>query len=69
MHDIITHFLLLCHFVWHLPDSCAIAGFLLGYREKKPENRFHRILAWVCFITTLIVLAWAILSGIYILLQ
>lgn len=42
-----------------------ILGFFLGYRERKEENLFHRILAVFCVVLTVIVLGWAIISGIY----
>jgi rhomboid protease GluP len=40
-------------------------GFLLGYQENKKENIFHKLLANVCAILTLLILGWVILSGIY----
>jgi rhomboid protease GluP len=43
----------------------AMLGFLLGYEEKRRERLFHRILAWLCVVATLLVLVWAIGSGIY----
>jgi len=43
----------------------AILGFLLGYEEKRRERRFHRILAGLCVVATLLILLWAIGSGIY----
>ncbi len=42
-----------------------ILGFFLGYREKKEENLFHKILTGFCVVLTVIVLGWAIVSGIY----
>jgi len=41
-------------------------GFLLGYKERKQEKIFHKLLAGVCAILTIIILGWAILAGIYI---
>jgi rhomboid protease GluP len=41
-------------------------GFLLGYRERKKENVLHRLLAGGCAVLTLVILGWAVLSGIYI---
>ena len=41
-------------------------GFLLGYQERKKENVFHKLLAGGCAIITILVLGWAVLSGIYI---
>ena len=40
-------------------------GFLLGYRERKKENLFHKLLAGGCAVLTLLVLGWAVLSGIF----
>ena len=42
-----------------------ILGFFLGYRERKEENLFHKILTGFCVVLTAIVLGWAIISGIY----
>jgi len=41
-------------------------GFLLGYQERKKENIFHKLLAGGCAIITILILGWAVLSGIYI---
>jgi rhomboid protease GluP len=43
----------------------AVLGFLLGYEEKRRERLFHRILAGLCVVATLLTLLWAIGSGIY----
>lgn len=40
-------------------------GFLLGYRERKPENFLDKSLAISCVVVTLLVLGWAITSGFY----
>jgi rhomboid protease GluP len=40
-------------------------GFLLGYQERKRENQFHKILAMVCVVATVAVLAWATISSFY----
>jgi rhomboid protease GluP len=40
-------------------------GFLLGYQERKKENMVHKLLAGGCAVLTIIVLAWAVFSGIY----
>jgi len=42
-----------------------ILGFFLGYQERKEENLFHKILTGFCVVLTVIVLGWAIVSGIY----
>ncbi len=44
-------------------------GFLLGYQERKKENRFHKLLAGSCAVLTLVILGWAVVSGIYYRLQ
>ncbi len=41
-------------------------GFLAGYREKRPENFGHRILAITLVIVTVLVIAWAVVSGVYL---
>ena len=40
-------------------------GFVLGYQERKKENIFHNLLAGGLAVLTLLILGWAILSGIY----
>jgi rhomboid protease GluP len=40
-------------------------GFILGYQERKRENRFHKTLASIFAISTAVVLLFAILSGGY----
>jgi len=43
----------------------AMLGFVLGYEEKRREGLLHRILAGFCVVATLVILLWAIGSGIY----
>ena len=43
----------------------AMLGFVLGYGEKRRERLLHRILAGLCVVATLLILLWAIGSGIY----
>jgi len=43
----------------------AVFGFLLGYQEKGRERLFHKILAGVCVLLTLLILGWAVVSSIY----
>jgi rhomboid protease GluP len=43
----------------------AMLGFLLGYEEKRREGLFHRILAGLFVVATLVILVWATGSGIY----
>ena len=45
-----------------------IFGYLLGYHEKKGEKLFHKTLAGVCLIGTLVVLVWAVCITVYYLL-
>ena len=40
-------------------------GFLLGYREKRRENIFHKLLAGSCAVATLLVLAWAVARALF----
>ena len=42
-----------------------LLGFLLGYKEIKRERLFHKLLAGVCAVLTLLILALAVVSGIY----
>ncbi|MGD8229591.1 MAG: rhomboid family intramembrane serine protease [Desulfobacteraceae bacterium] len=41
-----------------------VLGALLGYHERRREGVFHKILAGACVALTVVILAWAILSGI-----
>jgi rhomboid protease GluP len=41
-------------------------GALLGYREKVRENLFHKVLGVGCIVVTAVVLAWAVISGIFL---
>jgi len=38
----------------------ALAGFLLGYRERNEENFHHRLLGVICVLATLAALIWAV---------
>jgi rhomboid protease GluP len=40
-------------------------GFLLGYQEKKRESLLHKLVAGSLAVITILILAWAVLSGIY----
>jgi len=42
----------------------ALLGYLLGYRERRPENIRHKFLAVGCAIITVLVLAGAALNGL-----
>lgn len=39
------------------------AGMLLGYGERRPESAAHRILAMLCALLTVAVLAWAVIDA------
>lgn len=43
----------------------VILGYLLGYRERKPEQFWHRYLAVGCGLATAAALVWAVSSSIY----
>jgi rhomboid protease GluP len=43
----------------------AVFGYLLGYRERAMESLSHRILGSACAISTILILIWAIITGIY----
>ena len=40
-------------------------GFLLGYREKRRENKLHKLLAGSCALATVVVLAWAVARTLF----
>jgi rhomboid protease GluP len=41
-------------------------GFLLGYQERRKENLSHKLIAGLCMIVTVVVLGYAIASGVYL---
>lgn len=41
-------------------------GFLLGYQDRKKETVIHKLLAGGCAVMTILILGWAVLSGIVI---
>ncbi len=43
----------------------VVLGLLLGYQERRRESLSHKILAGGCVALTVIILAWAVGSGIY----
>ena len=43
----------------------ALAGFLLGYTERRREGSLARTLAAACLVATALALAWAALTGVY----
>jgi rhomboid protease GluP len=44
----------------------ALLGFLLGYRERRPETIVHVVLGWLCVAGTLAALGWGTISGLLI---
>jgi rhomboid protease GluP len=44
----------------------AALGLLLGYSDRKPEKFAHKSAAGMCVILTLLVLAWAVMSTIFL---
>ena len=44
----------------------VIIGFLLGYQERRREDLFHKLLAGGCVVVTVVILGWAVVSGIYL---
>lgn len=45
-----------------------LLSFLIGYEERFKENIYHKFLAGLCVLSTVCVLAWAVLSSLYLLL-
>jgi rhomboid protease GluP len=43
----------------------VVLGVLLGYKERARERIVHRVIAGACIIITILVLAWAVGSGVY----
>ena len=44
----------------------ALLGYLLGYRERRPETLFHKSLAGICAALTVLTLGWAALSALFL---
>ncbi len=42
----------------------VLLGFLLGYREKRPESIGHVLLGWVCVVGTVAALGWGTITGL-----
>jgi rhomboid protease GluP len=45
--------------------SGALLGYFLSYQERRREKPSHKTLAALCLTVTSVVLAWAILTGLY----
>jgi rhomboid protease GluP len=43
----------------------VLVGFLVGYQEKSPEKLIHKTIARLCLVATLLVLGWAVATGLY----
>ena len=43
----------------------AVCGFLLGYHDRKKEKYHHKAIAGVWVAVTLLVLVWAVSTGVY----
>ena len=41
-----------------------LLGLLVGYRERQPTGRYHRLLGGICLSVTAAVLIWATISGL-----
>ena len=42
-----------------------LLGLLLGYHERKRENRLHRLLGGLCISATAAILLWAVFTGMF----
>ena len=43
----------------------GVFGFLLGYQERRKETFFHKAFSGVCVVLTILILLWAIVTGVY----
>ena len=43
----------------------AVLGILLGYEDKKKETYLHKAIAGVCAVVTVLILVWAVSTGVY----
>lgn len=43
--------------------SGALAGFLMGYQERKPQNLLHRAMAGICAFSTAAAVLWGVVSA------
>ncbi len=44
--------------------SGILLGFLMGYKENKPETAWIKLLAYACILITVVILIWAIANSI-----
>ncbi|HSO09004.1 MAG TPA: rhomboid family intramembrane serine protease, partial [Desulfoprunum sp.] len=49
--------------------SGALAGYVLGYRDRSQDRFGHKVLSMACIIGTVIVLIWSIINGLFFLLS
>lgn len=42
-----------------------VLGFALSYNERNKESLFHRMLAGICVISTVLVLGWAVMTALF----
>ncbi len=45
--------------------SGILLGRLVGYQERQPTRRFHRLLAVICLLATAVILCWALIDGLF----
>lgn len=45
----------------------ALAGYVLGYKERSQEKIAHKLLAMACLVSTAIVLFWSVVNGVFFL--
>lgn len=45
--------------------SGALAGYLLGYKERSRLNISHRILSTLCIVCTALALIWSLVNGVF----
>jgi rhomboid protease GluP len=44
----------------------VLAAFILGYNERRAESLTHKLIAGACVFSTLIVLGWAVMTGLFL---
>ncbi|HSO08941.1 MAG TPA: rhomboid family intramembrane serine protease [Desulfoprunum sp.] len=49
--------------------SGALAGYILGYRDRSQDKAGHKVLSMACIVGTVIVLIWSIINGLFFLLS
>ena len=46
-----------------------LLGYLLGYEERTRETSFHKTLALICVVVTVLVLLWALFSAVLLVMS